>query len=281
MPELPEVEITRRGILSRIKGRTSTGALVREARFRKPAPKNLSNLIQGQELLDIERRGKYLIWRFEHGSIVSHLGMSGVMRVVNPLETPPVKHDHIDLNFGDLTVRYHDPRRFGFLVWLDESENPYEMAEIRKLGPEPFSDDFNAKDLFASLSKVSVPIKEALLSGKHVVGVGNIYCSESLFKAGINPFVPANLLSKRRLEKLVNAVREVLEISLQEGGSTLRDFVSAEGEKGYFTLSACVYGREGEPCVKCGRPIKRAVQAGRATYYCSLCQRMTRGAAQK
>ena len=270
MPELPEVEITRRGILSRIKGRTSTGALVREARFRKPAPKNLSNLIQGQELLDIERRGKYLIWRFEHGSIVSHLGMSGVMRVVNPLETPPVKHDHIDLNFGDLTVRYHDPRRFGFLVWLDESENPYEMAEIRKLGPEPFSDDFNAKDLFASLSKVSVPIKEALLSGKHVVGVGNIY-----------PFVPANLLSKKRLEKLVNAVREVLEISLQEGGSTLRDFVSAEGEKGYFTLSACVYGREGEPCVKCGRPIKRAVQAGRATYYCSLCQRMTRGAAQK
>ena len=117
MPELPEVEITRRGILSRIKGRTSTGALVREARFRKPAPKNLSNLIQGQELLDIERRGKYLIWRFEHGSIVSHLGMSGVMRVVNPLETPPVKHDHIDLNFGDLTVRYHDPRRFGFLVF--------------------------------------------------------------------------------------------------------------------------------------------------------------------
>lgn len=273
MPELPEVEITRLGIMKRVGGRLCTGAVVRETRFRKSAPGNLSDLLKGRRLLSIDRRGKYLIWNFDRGHIVSHLGMSGVMRVVNPKETEVIKHDHIDILFGDLAVRYHDPRRFGFVVWLPSEKDPYEMEEIKKLGEEPFADSFTAGLLHKAMAKTSLPIKEAILSGKYVVGVGNIYCSESLYKAGISPLTPANKVSKKRLERLVTAIREVLTLSLSEGGSTLKDFVSAEGEKGYFTLNAKVYGKEGEPCSKCGRPIKKIIQGGRATYYCSNCQR--------
>lgn len=273
MPELPEVEITRLGILKRVGGRRCTGAVVRETRFRKAAPANLSELLAGQVLTGIERRGKYLIWNFERGWIVSHLGMSGVMRVVSPRETELIKHDHIDLLFGDLAVRYHDPRRFGFLIWLPQDQDPHELPEIRKLGVEPFSDAFTARRLQEAMKNTSVPIKEALLSGKFVVGVGNIYCSESLFSARISPFTAANKISAKRLGRLVEAVRSVLTLSLKEGGSTLKDFVSAEGEEGYFTLNAKVYGKEGKPCANCGSPIKRVVQHGRATYYCPHCQR--------
>lgn len=269
MPELPEVEITRLGILKRVGGRRCTGAVVRETRFRKSAPANLSELLTGQCLRSIERRGKYLIWNFDRGYIVSHLGMSGVMRIVDPKVTEPVKHDHIDILFGDLAVRYHDPRRFGFVIWLPESALP----EIAKLGEEPFSDSFTVSRLRSALANTSLPIKEAMLTGKYVVGVGNIYCSESLFKARISPLTPANKISKQRLERLVTAIREVLTLSLNEGGSTLKDFVSAEGEQGYFTLNAKVYGKEGKPCANCGRPIKKIIQNGRATYYCSNCQR--------
>lgn len=248
MPELPEVEITRLGILKRVGGRRCTGAVVRETRFRKSAPANLSELLTGQCLRSIERRGKYLIWNFDRGYIVSHLGMSGVMRIVDPKVTEPVKHDHIDILFGDLAVRYHDPRRFGFVIWLPESQDPYALPEIAKLGEEPFSDSFTVSRLHSALANTSLPIKEAMLTGKYVVGVGNIYCSESLFKARISPLTPANKISKQRLERLVTAIREVLTLSLNEGGSTLKDFVSAEGEQGYFTLNAKVYGKEGKPC---------------------------------
>ena len=273
LPELPEVEITRLGILKRVGGRRCTGAVVRETRFRKSAPANLSELLTGQCLRSIERRGKYLIWNFDRGYIVSHLGMSGVMRIVDPKVTEPVKHDHIDILFGDLAVRYHDPRRFGFVIWLPESQDPYALPEIAKLGEEPFSDSFTVSRLRSALANTSLPIKEAMLTGKYVVGVGNIYCSESLFKARISPLTPANKISKQRLERLVTAIREVLTLSLNEGGSTLKDFVSAEGEQGYFTLNAKVYGKEGKPCANCGRPIKKIIQNGRATYYCSNCQR--------
>lgn len=185
MPELPEVEITRLGILKRVGGRRCTGAVVRETRFRKLAPANLSELLTGQCLRSIQRRGKYLIWNFDRGYIVSHLGMSGVMRIVDPKVTEPVKHDHIDILFGDLAVRYHDPRRFGFVIWLPESQDPYALPEIAKLGEEPFSDSFTASRLHSALANTSLPIKEAMLTGKYVVGVGNIYCSESLFREAL------------------------------------------------------------------------------------------------
>jgi formamidopyrimidine-DNA glycosylase len=272
MPELPEVEITRLGLLKRIKGRVCTGAAVRETRFRKPAQPGLSEILTGQRLLDIERRGKYLIWRFEKGFIFSHLGMSGVLRIY-PRDEPPQKHDHIDLFFGDLLVRYHDPRRFGFLVWFPDTADAAQLPEIQRLGAEPFSEDFTAEYLRSEFKKRRRPVKEVLLSGEVVVGVGNIYCSESLFHAGISPFLPADRITKKKALALRDAVRMVLTRSLEEGGSTLKDFKSAEGEKGYFTLSAQVYGRQNAPCFRCGSPIQKAVQGARATYYCPKCQK--------
>lgn len=272
MPELPEVETTRLGLVRRVQGKLCTNVVVRERRFRKPPPADMRKILVGQRLIEIRRRGKYLIWIFEHGALVSHLGMSGVLRVV-PIETEPVKHDHIDICFGDIVVRYHDPRRFGFMIWLPEEENPEDLPELQRLGIEPFSEELTAPLLKKLLKNTSVAVKEALLSGKYIVGAGNIYCSESLYAAGISPFVPANRISEARLAKLINSVRNVLELSLKEGGATLKDFVSAEGEKGYFTLHAQVYGKEGEPCPRCSSPIKKAMQGGRATYYCSVCQR--------
>lgn len=187
MPELPEVEITRLGILKRVGGRRCTGAVVRETRFRKSAPANLSELLTGQCLRSIERRGKYLIWNFDRGYIVSHLGMSGVMRIVDPKVTEPVKHDHIDILFGDLAVRYHDPRRFGFVIWLPESQDPYALPEIAKLGEEPFSDSFTVSRLHSALANTSLPIKEAMLTGKYVVGVGNIFVRSLYLKLAFPP----------------------------------------------------------------------------------------------
>lgn len=273
MPELPEVEITRQGLLKKIKHQVCTGAMVRETRFRKTIPSDLGILLSGQRLLDIKRRGKYLIWCFERSFLVSHLGMSGVLRVF-PKEESVRKHDHVDIEFGDLVVRYHDPRRFGFIIWLDKTEIPEDLPEIKRLGVEPFSVEFNAQYLEESLRKITRSIKEVLLSGHVVVGVGNIYCSESLFEAGINPFISANKLSLKQLEKLVQAIRTILSLSLQEGGSTLKDFVSAEGKEGYFTLNAKVYARSGKPCLRCGKTIEKKMQNGRASYYCPHCQRV-------
>lgn len=273
MPELPEVEITRRGLLKQLKGRKCKGAVVRETRFRKPTPLDLSQKLTEKRLLDIHRRGKYLVWEFDEGVLLSHLGMSGVLRVF-PAGTRSVqKHDHIDINFGDWIVRYHDPRRFGFMIWLPTLEAAYHVPEILSLGVEPFSKQFNARYLKESFSKIHSPIKVALLGGKYVVGVGNIYCSESLFRAGINPKVPACKLSLKRLEALVRSIKEVLSDAIEQGGSTLKDFVSAEGNKGYFTLNASVYGREGGPCPVCGTKIKKIIQAERATYFCPTCQK--------
>lgn len=273
MPELPEVEVTRRGLLKRIAGKVCDGVTVRETRFRKPVPENLDDLISGQRLLDIERRGKYLIWLFERAVLVSHLGMSGVLRVYVNGEQAVQKHDHIDLIFGDLVVRYHDPRRFGFMIYCPDRDTAYQMPELQKLGVEPLTDEFTADRLYNDLRGVASAIKQALLSGKYVVGVGNIYCSESLFAAGIRPTTPANKISRKRIEKLVDTIKAVLAASIELGGSTLKDFVSAEGKEGYFTLNNNVYDREGKPCRQCGAEIKKIIQDGRATYYCPHCQK--------
>ncbi len=195
MPELPEVEVTRRGLLKRIKGRVCTGAVVRETRFRKPVPENLGELLEGQQLIDIQRRGKYLIWEFTKGALLSHLGMSGVLRVRDP-DIEPIKHDHVDLLFDDsITVRYHDPRRFGFMTWFSSKEEALSQPDLQKLGAEPLDDSFNGMYLYNAFRKLSAPVKPILLNGEVVVGVGNIYCSESLFRAGIRPTVRANKIT--------------------------------------------------------------------------------------
>lgn len=272
MPELPEVEVTRLGLLKKLKGKKCTGAVVRETRFRKPLRKDLDELLVGQTLQDIERRGKYLIWLFDRSALVSHLGMSGSMRVYAQMDVEVQKHDHLDLIFEDWIMRYHDPRRFGFVAYFPEKKFAYDMPELKRLGVEPLGENFNPEYFYNALRQTSVPIKTALLRGDIVVGVGNIYCSESLFLAGIHPNVNSNKISKKRVTALTSAIKEVLQASIELGGSTLKDFVSAEGKSGYYTLNNNVYGREGQPCKKCGAAIKKMLIGGRASYYCPCCQ---------
>jgi formamidopyrimidine-DNA glycosylase len=222
----------------------------------------------------LDRRGKYLLWRLPTGTLISHLGMSGSWRV--HLRAPPVPgpHDHVDLAIDGCWLRLTDPRRFGALLWhAREQGDVREHALLAHLGIEPFDLRFNAELLYAATRSRAASIKQVLLAGDIVVGVGNIYASESLFRAGINPKLPARRLGLARCERLVTAVREVLDEAIRVGGSTLRDFVGAEGAEGYFMLDAGVYGRAGLPCRACGTAIRRLVQAQRATYYCPRCQR--------
>lgn len=272
MPELPEVEVTRLGLLRKLKNKKCTGAVVRETRFRKPLRADLEELLFNQTLHDIKRRGKYLIWLFDRSGLVTHLGMSGSMRVYLQADVEVQKHDHLDLIFGDMIMRYHDPRRFGFVAYFPDKESAFAMPELQRLGVEPLSEGFNSNFFYEALRQTSLPIKTSLIRGDIVVGVGNIYCSESLFLAGVHPKTKSNRISKKRVSALTDAVKEVLLSSIELGGSTLRDFVSAEGQSGYYTLNNNVYGREGQPCKKCGTLIKKVQIDGRSTFYCPHCQ---------
>lgn len=274
MPELPEVEVTRRGLAPVVAGRVLRDVVVREPRLRQPVRPDLPALLRGRELLAVDRRGKYLLWRFAHGTLISHLGMSGVWRVHSRPAPEPQRHDHVDLVFEAHVLRLTDPRRFGSLAWHGAEAGPLESnPALARLGIEPFDPRFDGVWLYAGTRGRSVAIKQLLLSGEVVVGVGNIYCSESLWRAGINPRLPAQRLGPARCARLAAAVREVLAQAIEAGGSTLRDFVSAAGEQGYFMIEAGVYGREGAPCSVCGTPIRRIVQGQRATYFCPRCQR--------
>ena len=274
MPELPEVEVTRRTLAPRIAAQVLRAVEVREHRLRHPVPAGLDEQLSGHQVLNIGRRGKYLLLRFAHGTLISHLGMSGVWRVLEKPAPPPRRHDHVDLVFDEFVVRLSDPRRFGALLWHPAAAGEIEAHPLLvRLGVEPFDERFDGAWLYAGTRRRSAPIKQVLLMGEVVVGVGNIYCSESLFRAGINPRLPAHRLGPARCDRLAKAVREVLAQAIEVGGSTLRDFVSAAGAEGYFMIEAAVYGREGQPCRGCGTAIRRIVQGQRATYYCPHCQR--------
>ncbi|KAF0814653.1 Formamidopyrimidine-DNA glycosylase [Andreprevotia sp. IGB-42] len=272
MPELPEVETTRRGIAPHLAGATVSEVIVREARLRWPIPAELAGVLAGQRVEAIERRAKYLLFRFAHGTLIVHLGMSGNLRVLTEAY-PAEKHDHVDLVFSNGTrLRYRDPRRFGAMLWHagnDIATHPL----IASLGPEPLSLAFDAVHLRNALAGKRVAIKLALMDNHIVVGAGNIYASESLFRAGIDPRRPARDLSLADCERLVIAVKETLEAALAAGGSTLRDYVDSDGKAGYFMLQSFVYGRTGEPCRVCGTPILQIRQGQRSTFYCPVCQR--------
>lgn len=274
MPELPEVETTRRGIATIMNGQTLKQFIVHESRMRWPIPAELPRLINNQTILACERRGKYLLLRFAHGTQLIHLGMSGSLRRV-ALDAPRLKHDHAEWILEDARFLLHDPRRFGSVLWHPTEEGDLsEHPLLKRLGVEPFSTDFTAKLLFDGLQKRSMAVKPALLSGSIVVGVGNIYASEALFRAGIHPMATANTLSLTRIKRLHQSIVDTLHDALESGGSTLRDYVTTTGEPGaYFELHARVYDKVGLPCPKCERPIKRIVQNQRATYFCSACQR--------
>ncbi|GAB3117307.1 bifunctional DNA-formamidopyrimidine glycosylase/DNA-(apurinic or apyrimidinic site) lyase [Bordetella tumbae] len=274
MPELPEVETTRRGIDAVITGKTLRRLVVREARMRWPIPAELPSLLSDRTVLECARRGKYLLLRFEHGTQIVHLGMSGSLRSV-PADEAPRKHDHVDWIFEHTTLRLHDPRRFGAVLWHPDSDGPIIAHPLlAKLGIEPFDPRFDGAWLYQQFRGRSMAIKQALLAGSAVVGVGNIYASESLFRAGIDPRTPASRVSLARCTRLADSIRATLADALASGGSTLRDYVGATGQPGsYFDIHAAVYERDGQPCRVCSTPIRRLAQGQRATYYCPRCQR--------
>ena len=277
MPELPEVEVTRRGIEPRLLGATVVDVAVREPRLRWPVPAGLGRTLAGARVASVERRGKYLLLATERdgaplGWLIVHLGMSGSLRFVAP-GAPAGPHEHVDLVTGLHALRLTDPRRFGAVLWHPAAAGPIlDHPLLVRLGVEPLTGRFTARLLFEATRGRRVAIKQALLAGDIVVGVGNIYASESLFRAGIRPQTPAGRISLARYEKLVPEIRAVLKSAIARGGSTLKDF-HADSEPGYFQLEAMVYDREGLPCRACGQPIRRIVQGQRSTFCCPRCQR--------
>ncbi len=270
MPELPEVEITRRGIEPFLAGRTLTGATVRHRGMRWPVPRNLAASLRGERVRNVRRRGKYLVIECERGALIMHLGMSGSLRVTSASE-PPGPYDHFDLCIGDTVVRMRDPRRFGAVIWWPGDANAHPL--LAGLGIEPLTEAFDGDALYRATRGRRVSIKQLLMDARRIAGVGNIYASESLFRAGIRPATAAGRLSRERCARLAAALRDTLNDALAAGGSTLRDFVQANGAPGYFQQRYYVYDRAGAPCRACGHAIRRAVQGQRATYYCAVCQR--------
>jgi formamidopyrimidine-DNA glycosylase len=270
MPELPEVETIRRGIAPLVEGRIFAGAVVRVPTLRWPIPADLAVILRGERVVAVERRAKYLLLRCTRGCAILHLGMTGHLRLVTT-GAPPAKHDHVDLEFTDGScLRLNDPRRFGALLWTTD---PHAHVLLRDLGPEPFADAIDG-DYFHRLAKGRRgPIKSFIMDQTVIVGVGNIYASEALFRAGIHPATAAGRIGVERLHRLSAAIRQVLSAAIDAGGTTIRDFADPEGRLGYFRLQLEVYGREGEPCRRCGRPVRALRLGGRSTYFCPECQR--------
>jgi formamidopyrimidine-DNA glycosylase len=270
MPELPEVETTRLGLLPCVVGRTIRDIVVREPRLRWPVPGDLARRLRGARVSAIRRRGKYLLFDVGEGHLLVHLGMSGNLTVVGP-DRPARRHDHVDLalDSGDI-VRLNDPRRFGAVLWV---RDPDRHALLDGLGIEPFDEAFDGGWLHRASRGRRVPVKQFLMDARVVTGIGNIYASEALFAARIHPSRPAGRISLLRYERLAAQARAVLSRALARGGTTLRDYVGTDGAPGHFQLECAVYGRAGEPCPACGAAIRAARHGGRSTFYCPACQR--------
>lgn len=269
MPELPEVETTRKGIQPYIEQQVVVTVNVRQPKMRWPVPDEIHQM-EGQKVESVKRRGKYLLVETLKGTALIHLGMSGSLRVVEAGDAYE-KHDHVEFIIeNNKAIRLRDPRRFGAVLWT--TKNPLKHKLIRSLGPEPLSEDFNADYLFQRSRNRSVSIKQFIMNGQIVVGVGNIYACESLFKSGISPKAIAGKVSKARYQKLVSMIKEVLAEAIVQGGTTLKDFVQAEGKPGYFQQQLNVYGRTDEACHRCKSKIKQIKQGQRSTFYCTTCQ---------
>lgn len=269
MPELPEVETSRRGIEPHIVDARISRVVIRERRLRWPVAKEVDGNLPGQTITSVGRRAKYLLINTQKGSAILHLGMSGSVCIVNH-DTPAGVHDHVDIEFeSGLVLRFRDPRRFGSLHW---SESPLSHPLLSKLGPEPLSDEFNGVYLRRKSRGRRISVKQFIMNAQIVVGVGNIYASESLFMAGINPRRAAGRVALHRYNRLADAIKEVLSKAIKAGGTTLRDFYGGDGEAGYFQQQLEAYGREDEPCRRCNTPITVIVQGQRSTFYCRNCQ---------
>ena len=269
MPELPEVEVTRRGLAPQLAGRVISAVEVREPRLRWPVPAAVRSLA-GRTVRAVHRRGKYLLVDCGDGHLIVHLGMSGSLRVLPP-GTPAEKHDHFDLVLGDRILRLRDPRRFGAVLWTSEALDTHPL--LANLGVEPLSRALDPARLYALTRKHRAPVKQFLMDGRRIVGVGNIYASESLFRAGIDPRLAANRLTRAQCVRLAKAIKETLRAAIRAGGSSLRDYVGTDGVPGEAQNRHWVYEREGTACRRCGTKVKRLVQGARSTYYCPECQR--------
>ena len=269
MPELPEVETSRRGIEPYVVGERVTGVVIRDRRLRWPVSTDIDDCLPGQTVRSIDRRAKYLLINTDSGTAIIHLGMSGSVSIVEH-DTPAAVHDHFDIALGSgRSLRYRDPRRFGSLHW---SIDPATHWLLKDLGPEPLGEAFSGEYLWSRSRGRRVSIKPFIMNAAIVVGVGNIYASEALFMAGIHPRRAAGRIAKRRYDDLAAAIKTVLKKAIKAGGTTLRDFYGFNGEAGYFQQQLEVYGREDEPCRSCGRPVSAIVLGQRATYYCKNCQ---------
>lgn len=268
MPELPEVETTTNGIRPHLRGQTIERFIIRERRLRWPISDAIDQL-SGQKINEVYRRGKYILMSVDQGSMLWHLGMSGSMRVL-PINSPVAKHEHVEMQLSSgQALKFRDPRRFGSLLFTEE--NPLEHKLLCQLGPEPLSDDFNADYLYKACRNRSTAIKSLIMDSHRVVGVGNIYASEALFSAGILPTREAGSISKKRLQKLVETIKNTLQAAIEKGGTTLQDFSQSDGKPGYFTQSLQVYGVK-DGCSVCGKTIRKITQNQRSSYYCPKCQ---------
>ena len=270
MPELPEVETTRRSVAPQVEGRRVVRVLVRNGDLREPVPPELQAELPGRVIERVERRGKYLLLRCGDRAALVHLGMSGYLAVV-PGGTTVEKHDHLDIVLEDGNIlRFNDPRRFGLVLW--EQGDPLQHPLLASIGPEPLEQTFSGGHLFLRSRGRSVAVKQFIMDSRIVAGIGNIYASEALFRARIDPARPAGSLSDDDYDRLAGAIRETLTAAIADGGTTIRDFRVGEGTPGYFTVNLKVYDRAGAPCTSCGTPISAIRQHGRSTYFCSRCQ---------
>lgn len=276
MPELPEVEVCRRGLLPEVEGAVIRGAVVRFPRLRLELPADLAVTLAGRRIAGIRRRGKYLLFDCRGGDgqgdgwLIVHLGMTGNLRFVAP-GTPAGRHDHVDVDLASTVLRYSDPRRFGVVLW-HAGDDPESHPLLACLGVEPLSPDFTADWLYTATRNRQAPIKTVLMDAHTVVGVGNIYASESLFRAGISPLRAASRIGRERCAALVAAVRSTLADAIAAGGSSIRDYVHSDGSSGWFQLESKVYDRAGQPCRRCDGVVRQVRQAGRSTFYCPGCQ---------
>ena len=271
MPELPEVETTRRGIAPHLIGQRIDECVVRDGRLRWPVDSALSQRISGARIGSISRRAKYLLVETDRGTVIIHLGMSGSLRITTN-NVAVEKHDHVDFRLSNSQLlRYHDPRRFGSIHFV--RENPMQHPLLASLGVEPLEDSFSGELLHAAGRNRRGPVKQLIMDGHVVVGVGNIYASEALFLAGIHPSRPARRIALVRYQRLAQAIRRILTQAIERGGTTLRDFVNESGQPGYFAQELAVYGRSGKPCHKCGGPLRNRVISQRNTFLCPVCQR--------
>jgi formamidopyrimidine-DNA glycosylase len=271
MPELPEVETTRRGITPYIEGQTVKRVIIRQPRLRWPVPENLEQILKGLRIQAVSRRAKYLLLATDAGTLLLHLGMSGSLRIISDGQTAG-KHDHIDFIFADeIILRFNDPRRFGAALWTTEPAEQHPL--LKDLGPEPLLEDFSGDLLYDLSRNKKTPIKSFIMDSHIVVGVGNIYANEALFMAGIHPARQAGKISLSRYQKLAGCIQVILRQAIEQGGTTLRDFVNEAGKPGYFQQQLNVYGRVGLPCTRCQQILKEIRLANRSTVFCSDCQR--------